>query len=89
MSAGTPAPATDRKRERIERYLRRRYDEEGPFYFKSRHVADEVGLSAKEIGALVLELSESASGPAVEKWGYTNGTTWHVVGADDAGDGPD
>jgi hypothetical protein len=72
---------TEGKRSRLEAYLRRRYDEEGEFYFKSKFVAEEVDLSAREIGALVLAIRRSANDLEIEKWGYTSATTWHVVAA--------
>ena len=70
------------KRERLERYLRRQA-ESGEFYFKSKFIADDVGLSSKEIGAILAELRRSSSGLVVEEWGYANATTWRVVSADD------
>jgi hypothetical protein len=70
------------KRDRLERYLRRRA-ENGEFYFKSKFIAGDVGLSTKEIGALIPELRRSASTVDVEEWGYANATTWRVASADD------
>jgi hypothetical protein len=71
---------TARKRDRLERYLRRRVESgEGEFYFKSKFIAGDVGLSTKEIGALLQDLRGSASGFEVEEWGYANATTWRVV----------
>lgn len=75
MSAGL---TTARKRDRLRRYLRRRATG-GEFYFKSKHIADEVGLSTKEIGALLPDLSHSATTFELEEWGYANATTWRVV----------
>ncbi|AUV81421.1 hypothetical protein C2R22_06925 [Salinigranum rubrum] len=75
MSAGS---TTARKRDRLERYLRRRAAE-GEFYFKSKYIADEVGLSTKEIGALLPDLRRSATAFDLEEWGYANATTWRVV----------
>jgi hypothetical protein len=73
---------TARKRDRLERYLRRRAAE-GEFYFKSKHIDDEVGLSAKEIGAHLPDLRRSATAFELEEWGYANATTWRVVPARD------
>lgn len=69
---------TARKRDRLERYLRRRATE-GEFYFKSKHIADEVDLSTKEIGALLPDLRRSATTFELDEWGYANATTWRVV----------
>jgi hypothetical protein len=47
-------------------------------YFKSKFIAEEVGLSPKEIGALMVKLKDSATELQVEKWSYTSATTWRV-----------
>ncbi len=65
------------KEERLVRYLRKKVDE-GEMYFKSKFIADEVQLSPKEIGAVMVKLSESAEELSVEKWSYTSATTWRV-----------
>jgi hypothetical protein len=61
-------------------YLRARVREEGDFYVKSRFIAEDLSLSAKEIGSYMKRLSERETGPTVEAWSYTNGTTWRVSG---------
>ncbi|MFB6160355.1 MAG: hypothetical protein ABEJ61_04160 [Haloferacaceae archaeon] len=65
------------KEERLRRYLARKA-EDGELYFKSKFIADEVGLSPKEIGALMVKIRDSASDLTVEKWSYTSATTWRV-----------
>jgi hypothetical protein len=57
--------------------LKRKADD-GEMYFKSKFIADEVGLSPKEIGAIMVKLSDSAPDLNVEKWSYTSATTWRV-----------
>ncbi|MFC7201350.1 DUF7123 family protein [Halospeciosus flavus] len=80
MSA-TLDPSTEPERESKERrlldYLREKADD-GELYFKSKFIADEVGLSAKEIGALMVKLRDSATDLEIEKWSYTSATTWRV-----------
>ncbi len=83
MSA-TASPSTDAtttddrsKEERLKRYLLDRA-EDGELYFKGKFIADDVGLSPKEIGALMVKLRESASDITVEKWSYTGATTWRI-----------
>ena len=74
------APQTDdepSKDERLKRYLLSRA-EDGELYFKSKFIAEEVGLSPKEIGALMVKLRENATELEVEKWSYTSATTWRV-----------
>jgi len=76
--ATTASPTEDlSKEERLTRYLREKIDE-GEMYFKSKFIADDVELSPKEIGALMVKLSESAEELTVEKWSYTSATTWRV-----------
>ncbi|MFC3477470.1 DUF7123 family protein [Halobacterium litoreum] len=80
MSA-TQQPSTDAeptdKESRLKSYLREKA-EDGELYFKSKFIADDVGMSPKEIGALMVKLSNSAKDLDVEKWSYTSATTWRV-----------
>jgi hypothetical protein len=78
MSA-TANPSTDApsKEERLKQFLKQKA-EDGELYFKSKFIADEVGLSPKEIGALMVKLSDSATDLEVEKWSYTSATTWRI-----------
>lgn len=66
------------KQDRLEQYLREQLDD-GELYFKSKFIADEVGLSPKEIGALMVQLKDTATDFTVEKWSYTSATTWRVT----------
>ena len=50
-------------------------------YFKSKFIADEVGLSAKEIGALIVKLQGSIEGLSIERWS-TGATTWRIEQTD-------
>ena len=68
------------KQQRLKRYLAEKA-QDGELYFKSKFIADEVGLSPKEIGALMVKLSESATDLEIEKWSYTSATTWRVAPA--------
>ncbi|WP_144906232.1 DUF7123 family protein [Halobellus captivus] len=87
MSA-TATPSTEpvsddlSKEERLKSYLLAKA-QDGEMYFKSKFIADEVGLSPKEIGALMVKLSDSASELTVEKWSYTSATTWRIEPAQD------
>jgi len=65
------------KEQRLKAYLRQKA-EDGEMYFKSKFIADEVGLSPKEIGALMVKIRDSATDLEVEKWSYTSATTWRV-----------
>jgi hypothetical protein len=76
-TAGEPSNDELSKEERLKRYLVDRA-KDGELYFKSKFIADEVGLSPKEIGALMVKLRDSAAELQVEKWSYTSATTWRV-----------
>ena len=80
MSATTPANDGDTKESRLKSYLAQKASD-GEVYFKSKFIADEVGLSPKEIGALMVKLRESATDLEIEKWSYTSATTWRVAPA--------
>jgi hypothetical protein len=85
MSATTPPSTTDdedaaSKEERLKAFLAQKA-ENGELYFKSKFIADEVGLSPKEIGALMVKLKDSAGELEIEKWSYTSATTWRIESA--------
>ncbi|ATW87679.1 hypothetical protein halTADL_0883 [Halohasta litchfieldiae] len=65
------------KQRRILDYLRAQVDSQT--YFKSRLIADELDMSAKEVGANMTPLVEGDIDLSVEKWGYSSGTTWMVT----------
>ncbi|EMA60875.1 DUF7123 family protein [Halorubrum kocurii] len=65
------------KQARILRYLRENAADQT--YFKSRLIADELDLSAKEVGANMGAVASAAADIDVEKWGYSSGTTWMVT----------
>ncbi|MFD1684606.1 DUF7123 family protein [Halobellus litoreus] len=73
----TTAPNLSEKQRRILRYLRANADERT--YFKSRLIAEELDLSAKEVGANMRALLDGDVDLTVEKWGYSSGTTWKVT----------
>ncbi|SFR38181.1 DUF7123 family protein [Halogeometricum limi] len=81
MSATAPTahPTADlsEKQRRILQHLRSRAAEQT--YFKSRLIAEELGLSAKEVGANMRAIIDGDFDVTVEKWGYSSGTTWKVT----------
>jgi len=78
MSTTTQPSGNERsKEERLRAYLKQKAAD-GEMYFKSKFIADEVDLSPKEIGALMVKLRESAVDLEIEKWSYTSATTWRV-----------
>jgi len=80
-SADETAESTETKQQRLAAYLRERAAD-GEVYFKSKFIADDVDLSAKEIGALILKLRESVADLSIERWSYTGATTWRVERTD-------
>jgi hypothetical protein len=80
MSA-TAEPSTPSKEAKLKDYLEREVATDGELYFKSKFIADEVGLTPKEIGALMVKLKDSATDLEVEKWSYTSATTWRIASA--------
>ncbi len=77
MSATTTPSQESSKEERLCAFLERKATD-GEMYFKGKFIADEVGLSPKEIGALMVKLKDSAADLQIEKWSYTSATTWRV-----------
>ncbi len=76
-ASATTAPNLSEKQRQILRYLRSNADDRT--YFKSRLIAEELGLSAKEVGANMRALLDGDVDLTVEKWGYSSGTTWKVT----------
>ncbi len=76
-AAGADAVGLSAKQARILRYLRENAADRT--YFKSRLIADDLELSAKEVGANMAAVAEAADDIDVEKWGYSSGTTWMVT----------
>ena len=68
---------TEADEERLEAYLRRQAAD-GEAYVKSKFIADDVGLTPSQVGILLARLQDADGGPEVEKWSYTNATTWRV-----------
>ncbi len=77
MSATTAATGLSTKQQRILNYLRENAD--GRSYFKSRLIAKDLGLSAKEVGTNMTAIADGEFDVEVEKWGYSSGTTWMVT----------
>ena len=77
VSADTSTCNSKPKDERLADYLRARV-EDGEMYFKSKFIADDVDLSSKEIGALIVKLQDSVDDLSIERWSYTGATTWRV-----------
>ncbi|MWV38374.1 hypothetical protein [Natrialba sp. INN-245] len=68
------------KAQRLVSYFRDELEERsGDLYVKGKFIANDVDLSPKEIGALMVQLQESVDDLEIEKWSYTSATTWRVA----------
>jgi DNA-binding MarR family transcriptional regulator len=65
------------KQYRILTYLRENAEDQT--YFKSRLIADNLNLSAKEVGTNMTAIADGEFEISVEKWGYSSSTTWMVT----------
>jgi len=51
----------------------------GESYFRAKNIADQIGLSAKQVGARLPKLAEESEEVEIEKWGRARSTTWRVT----------
>jgi len=65
------------KRKYLEGYLLEQVAS-GDRYFKSKNIAKEIDLSAKEIGSLLFRLRQDSSKLAIEEWASTSAKTWYI-----------
>ena len=77
MSTTATHSGLSEKQRRILEYLRDCADEKT--YFKSRLIAEDLEMSAKEVGTNMTALRSGEFDIDVEKWGYSSGTTWMVT----------
>jgi len=83
MSAQVMSPPVEaelsEKAEKLVSFLSQRVTQEGGvMYVKAKFIADDVGLSPKEIGALMHQIQDSDVELGVEQWSYTGATTWRI-----------
>ena len=50
----------------------------GKRYFRSKNIADNLGLSPKQVGARLPKLNEESDDVEIEKWGRARSTTWRI-----------
>jgi hypothetical protein len=51
----------------------------GERYFRAKHIAAQIGLTAKQVGVRLPRLSEKSEDIEIEKWGRARSTTWRVT----------
>ena len=59
-------------------YLKERL-RSGRCFFKSKYIARDLGLSSKEVGTNMAILAETCPDFTIEKYSYSNSTTWLVT----------
>jgi len=50
----------------------------GQRYFRSKNIAEALGLTAKQVGVRLPRLAEKSEDVEIEKWGRSRSTTWKV-----------
>ena len=78
-TSGKSANLTE-KQSRILGHITEQLDEQS--FFKSRYIAEDLELSAKEIGVNLGIISEKVTELDFEQWGKSSGTTWKITRAD-------
>lgn len=78
MSTTPSTRNSDTKERVVESYLEAEV-RAGEMYFKSRFIAENVELSAHEVGATLHKLQQQSDLLDIEQWSYTSGTTWRVT----------
>lgn len=63
---------------RILAYLRESVAR-GERYFRSKNIAESIGLSSKQVGVRLPELADKSEEVEIEKWGRAKSTTWKVT----------
>lgn len=63
---------------RIVAYLRDSVSR-GERYFRSKNIAEAIGLSSKQVGSRLPELAEKTDDVEIEKWSRARSTTWRVT----------
>lgn len=53
----------------------------GEQYVRSKTIAEQLGLSSKQVGARLPKLDEESEDVEIEKWGRARSTTWRVTQA--------
>ncbi|MDV0444203.1 DUF7123 family protein [Methanorbis rubei] len=51
----------------------------GSRFFKAKYIAKDLGLSSKEVGTNLAILSEICDELDIQRWSYSNSTTWMVT----------
>lgn len=69
----------NQKATRLYNHLKTQVENQGELYIKSKFIADDVGLSPKEIGSLIPKLQDASLDLTIERWSYSGATTWRIT----------
>lgn len=69
----------NQKATRLYNHLKQKLAEQDELYIKSKFIADDVGLTPKEIGGLIPKLQDAGINLTIEKWSYSSATTWRIT----------
>lgn len=95
MSSSSPTPAiaedveselNDKQKEIIKHLLQLAKDNGGEAYTRSKKIANEIGLTSREVGTNLNIARKSVNCVEVKKWGRSNSTTWKVIATTDPND---
>lgn len=50
----------------------------GQRYFRSKNIAEALGLTSKQVGVRLPQLAEKSEDVEIEKWSRSRSTTWKV-----------
>lgn len=81
MGRGDGMPSGNEVRRKIIDYLLEKVDNgNGVSYLKAKHIASELSLTPKEVGANlgILQKQNGELPFRIVKWGYSKSTTWKV-----------
>lgn len=79
MSTSTPTTETDAKTlaQLVEQYLADAVNS-GHGYFRSRDIASELDLQTRQVATVIHDVDDMSDRISIEKWSYSNCTTWRV-----------
>lgn len=77
MSKARMSKIYNETQQRIIDYLFK-YVKHGKRFFKAKHIARDLGLTPREVGVNLGVLSKMYPKLKIERWSYSNATTWNV-----------
>ena len=78
FTSSTTIQGYNERQIRLIEYLESRVTA-GKNFFKSKYIARETGLSSKEVGTNMGILADTCPKFTIEKYSYSNSTTWLIT----------